>query len=224
MRLLKQLFSSIVLLNRRTSSMALSNSKIPTYIIAVGSRNPVKINSSLTGVKKALIPVAGDDVDVTAQGFDVSSGVSDQPMGDAETKLGAVNRAKGAYEAFIAENEGVKPNFSVGLEGGIINDEEEEIMICSAWMAVFDGESIGTARTCSFPLPPKIRELVLGGMELGDADDKVFGSSNSKQKGGTVGHLTRGVIDRAEYYEPAVVLAMVPLLWKDDLWEVGCEA
>ena len=50
-------------------------------------------------------------------------------------------------------------------------------------------------------------------MELGNADDKVFSTVNSKQKGGTVGKLTRGVIDRAQYYESAVILAMIPFIW-----------
>ena len=63
-------------------------------------------------------------------------------------------------------------------------------------------------------------QLVRDGMELGDADDEVMGTVGAKQGAGTVGALTRGVIDRSEYYEPAVVLAMVPLLWKGKLYEV----
>jgi non-canonical (house-cleaning) NTP pyrophosphatase len=72
-------------------------------------------------------------------------------------------------------------------------------------------------------------------MELGDADDVIFKRSNSKQGDGVVGILTGGLIDRtgvapiyerwrrdppaalsallcAEYYVPAVVLALVPFL------------
>jgi len=179
--------------------------------IAIGSKNPVKVNSSISGVTKALQPLC-PDIQVQGTGFNVSSDVSDQPMSEIETRTGACNRARNAWNAYTAEV-GNPPDYAVGLEGGIINDETE--MICSAWMAVYDGSTMGSARTCSFPLPQTIRQLVLGGMELGDADDKVFGSVNSKQAGGTVGHLSRGVIDRTAYYEPAVVLAMVPLLWPD---------
>jgi len=74
---------------------------------------------------------------------------------------------------------------------------------------------MGCARTSAFALPPAICALVAAGMELGDADDKVFGSSNAKQAGGTVGHLTLGVIDRTLYYEQAVVLAFIPFHWPD---------
>ena len=181
---------------------------------AVGSKNPVKCKSSEEGLKKALKPMFSD-IDVIATGYDVSSGVPDQPIGDEETKRGAINRAKAAWTAYEAEI-GTPPDYSIGLEGGIIVEGEE--MICSAYMAVCNSpERVGTARTCSFALPPAIVEKVKGGMELGDADDAVFGSTNSKQKGGTVGHLTRGAIDRSNYYTDAVVLACVPLLWPD-LW------
>lgn len=74
---------------------------VRNIIIAVGSKNPVKFNSSISGATKALQTVA-----VTGEGFNVASGVPDQPMGDDETKLGAVNRAKNAYDEFAKVNNG----------------------------------------------------------------------------------------------------------------------
>ena len=57
---------------------------------------------------------------------------------------------------------------------------EDDEMICSpTWPLTPDGV-IGTAH-CSFPLPTAIKEKVQSGMEQ-DADDAVFGSTNSKQK------------------------------------------
>jgi len=64
-------------------------------------------------------------------------------------------------------------------------------------------------------LPPQVTKYVREGMELGQADDIVFGSSNNKQKGGAVGHLTNGVIGRSEYYKHAVILAFVPFQWPE---------
>ena len=48
-------------------------------------------------------------------------GVSDQPFGDAETRLGAKKRAEAAYDAACADSEDVDehPDFAVGLEGGL---------------------------------------------------------------------------------------------------------
>lgn len=49
-------------------------------------------------------------------------------------------------------------------------------------------------------------------MELGEADDLVFKQTNSKQGRGTVGTLTRDVIQRTEYYKPAVIFALIPFI------------
>lgn len=49
-------------------------------------------------------------------------------------------------------------------------------------------------------------------MELGQADDIVFGQINSKQKQGTVGALTKNEIDRSEYYRHAVILVLSPFV------------
>ena len=50
------------------------------------------------------------------------------------------------------------------------------------------------------------------GLELGDADDKIFSRVNSKQGAGTVGILTNMIIDRAQYYRHALAFALVPFM------------
>jgi non-canonical (house-cleaning) NTP pyrophosphatase len=77
-------------------------------------------------------------------------------------------------------------------------------------VVVLSGDKIGKARTGAFFLPPAVARLVNEGIELGEADDMVFGRTNSKQKNGAVGLLTGDVIDRRLYYEQAVVLALIP--------------
>jgi non-canonical (house-cleaning) NTP pyrophosphatase len=58
-------------------------------------------------------------------------------------------------------------------------------------------------------------ELIDQGMELGEADDVVFGRNNSKQKNGAVGILTGDVVTRTSYYVEAVCLALIPFRnWK----------
>ena len=179
--------------------------------IVVGSKNPVKINAAKVGIAKAF-QVQVDDINVI--GYNSPSNVPDQPIGDDQTKLGAINRAKASYESYVNENSGLKPKYAVGLEGGIQVDNNDD-MECFAWMVIFDGSKLGSARTCSFVLPKAISSLVVNGMELGDADDAVFKVKNNKQKGGTVGHLTKGVIDRTLYYEQAIILASIPFLHED---------
>jgi len=70
----------------------------------------------------------------------------------------------------------------------------------------------GCSRTASFMMPPEVSKLVRGGMELGDADDKVFSRTGSKTKDGAVGILSRGLIDRTTYYEHPMVLALIPFM------------
>ena len=148
--------------------------------------------------------------------FEPYTGVPDQPFGDAETRLGAMNRAKAAHEAACSEIEDKKghPDFSVGLEGGLEKQPHPQAdeLWCNAWVAVFSAEeSWGFAKSGSFLLPPALFDLVINeGMELGDADDIVFKRVNSKHGQGTVGKLTDGQIDRESFYVHALKLALIP--------------
>ncbi|KAL7575758.1 hypothetical protein ACA910_003088 [Epithemia clementina (nom. ined.)] len=113
------------------------------------------------------------------------------------------------------------------------DDNEQKQLFCMAWMAVYGKRQASTvdllasddtakyfgdkkpyyglAKSASFPLPPELCKLVLeDGMELGEADDQLFQRKNSKQGSGSVGFLTDGIIDRAAYYEHAIILALEP--------------
>ena len=194
--------------------MKMASEKQPLQI-SVGSTNPVKIKAAIAGITKVF---GEEEYIITAHGFSVSSGVSDQPMGDIETKKGSKNRAIHSAEKF-KEQFGSYPAFAVGMEGGCViipSDEvnENEEMITIAYMCVYDPvrNKFGFGRAGSYTLPQKIMELVKGGMELGYADDQVFGKTNSKQDMGSVGLLTSGLINRFEYYDHAMVLAMIPFM------------
>ena len=165
--------------------------------VIVASTNPVKIQSALFGFQR-MFP--GEVFHV--EGVSAESGVSAQPVGDTETLQGAQSRAGHAREL------APKGDFWVGIEGGVVEDENR--LAAFAWVVVLSRSQSGRSRTGMFYLPQEIADLVRGGMELGHADDVVFGRSNSKQQDGSVGLLTGGVIDRTLYYEHAVVLALIP--------------
>jgi len=84
-------------------------------------------------------------------------------------------------------------------------------MFAFAWIVVQTSEQSSAVRTATFPLPPRVCELIRGGMELGHANDVVFKRDNSKQKEGAIGTLTGGLIDRRKLYEHAAIMALVPL-------------
>lgn len=166
--------------------------------IIVASTNPVKINSTEVGFTK-MFP--GETFVIS--GVPAASEVPNQPMSDEETVKGATNRANNVSRL---EPEA---DYWVGIEGGLqlIDDE----LSAFAWVVVKsrDGK-IGKGRTGSFFLPLKVAELIKQGKELGEADDIVFGTNNSKQANGAVGILTGDVLTRTTFYEPAVILALIP--------------
>ncbi|MEO8334365.1 MAG: inosine/xanthosine triphosphatase [bacterium] len=169
--------------------------------IAVGSKNPVKIGAA-RAVFARLAPEASVD------GVAVPSGVSDQPWGDDETIRGAVARAHAARAALDAD-------WGVGIEGGVIDDGGTRVRTC-AWAAIVgrDGRE-GVGGSLSLELPPRVAELVRGGMELGHAMDAVTGQQNVKHGLGAVGILTAGIVTRQGAYETLVAYALVPFLDAD---------
>jgi len=212
--------------------------------IAVGTKNPCKI-SAVRACFSEYFPPSTHEIIIVPK--DVPSGVRDQPFGDEETKLGAMNRARAAYESGDFE-------FGVGLEGGIeiiqrsgvgssptSTSSDQEDLWCMAFMCVIgstsepctsgrhpestfqpslleeqEKELRGIAKTAAFPLPRKISHLVIHEkMELGHADDQVFGRVNSKEGDGTVGMLTNGFISRTEYYDHTLKLALIPFVWPE---------
>jgi len=79
----------------------------------------------------------------------------------------------------------------------------------------FPRTKTGKARTASFFLPKKISELIDQGIELGEADDIVFGLKDSKKNNGAVGILTKNITDRTNYYSEAIILALIPVINED---------
>ena len=208
--------------------------------VAVGSKNPVKVNAVKMAFQAHLDklgPFSSSEAErircsLSVTGYSVPSNVPDQPRGDYETRQGAINRALASWDAHAAAHGGEPPRFAVGLEGGVGDDTQSQMhpdveglpdvaVQCFAWMVILSKDAAGgtniwgAARTASFPLPEKIVQLMNEGMELGDADDAVFNDTNSKQKGGTVGKLTHGAIDRTAYYVHALHMALIPFLHDD---------
>lgn len=130
-------------------------------------------------------------------------------FGNDETSRGASTRAAGA-KALMPDCD-----YWCGIEGGVANDKIG--LACFAWVAIEgrgDGE-LGMGKSSLFYLPPKIKQLIDDGMELGDASDVLWGTHGSKQQGGSVGLLTKGALSRRQYCEQAVICALIPLVNRD---------
>ena len=168
--------------------------------VIVASWNPVKVGAAREAFE-CLFP----ESEIEVMSVDADSGVSDQPESDAETRQGARNRAMRASDA------APEADFWVGLEGGV--EVFDDQLLAFAWMAVKgrDG-NISEARSATLPLPPAVREFMDLGMELGEANDRVFATVNSKQGGGAYGLLTEGRYTRESIYTQTLIIALTPFV------------
>lgn len=208
--------------------------------IFVGSTNPVKLN--------AVIAASSEQwPEVKVLGFEVASGVSDQPWGDEETKLGAENRARAALAA------GMKTTFDttsrsrtsatsnasdqsaqllkksdppvtmsdeiigIGMEGGVFEEKDGELWN-TVWTCVVDPSGKAVfANGERFHLPESLSRLIRAGKEMGPAMDELIGTTNIKHQGGMIGAITLNFIDRTEMYTGLAKLAVG--LWFGRDWE-----
>jgi len=170
--------------------------------IIVGSQNPVKLEA-VSVAFASFFPELSFEVEPVS----VPSGVSVQPLSDAETLLGASNRATAARD--------LEPDadFWVGIEGGLHpSPGEVNAYLSFSWVVVMGMNQVGRGRSASYELPRTICDLIRQGMELGDADDLIFGVSGSKRESGGVGLLTNGRVTRSQFYSEAVKLALIPFV------------
>ena len=165
--------------------------------VAVASANPVKVKA----VQEAF-EVMFPQGRFVVEGVAVISSVRAQPWSDGETLLGAFSRVEALQQQCPAAD------VFVGIEGGV---EEVGGQVASfGWVVVQLAIHRSKAKTGTFFLPRAVATLLKQGYELGDADDVVFGTANSKQGLGAIGLLTGGVLTRTTLYRDAVIAALVP--------------
>lgn len=183
--------------------------------IFVGSHNPVKINS-VVGAASETWP------SVIVEGFDVPSGIAEQPIGDNVTKQGAINRAKAVLfeglqkfevDGFEFDEDKV---LGVGLEGGVFEDDEGQ-MWSTVWAVVIDkNDFMEFANGARFKIPDVVADRIRNGEEMGPIIVKVVGESDVKRKQGMIGITTKGFVDRTEEYQGIAKLALG--LWHGRDW------
>lgn len=172
--------------------------------VIVASTNPVKISATQHALK-AMFP----HQEFTVEGHNPGIDLPAQPMSDGETKRCAIARVK----ALAAKDKDA--DMWVAIEGGvdITNDDvtKPHQMDTFAWVVVQDkNHRWGEARTATCPVPQTVTDLIQSGMEMGHANDHVFGLQNSKHDQGMTGIATHGLIDRTSYYHQALIFALVP--------------
>lgn len=176
--------------------------------ITIGSTSPVKV-----GAARAVLSQLYTGLELASQA--VPSGVPAQPQGHAETRAGALNRARGALRAGQGD-------LGIGFEGGVV-ETEHGWMTC-AWCAVVDRAGrIGLGGGVSAMLPPAVASAVAAGGELGPAMDALTGAHDTKNGPGAVGILTGGLTDRQQAYEQILRLALAPFR-RPDLYPLPADS
>lgn len=170
--------------------------------VIIASTNPVKIKVA----EKAFADVFPNEkfefVSVKSE-----SGVPEQPMNE-ETLQGARNRLS------FVRNKHPQADYWISQEGGLFTKDKR--LFCRAWIVICDKDGfIGEASTSNFYLPPKVKEYIEQGMDLGKANDTFFAAVNSAQGIGAIGHLTDGLVDRVEYYVQPAIIALSEVKHKD---------
>lgn len=181
--------------------------------IFVGSKNPVKINAVIN---------AGSETwpDLEVEGFEVPSGIAEQPMSDDETRKGASNRAKAALaEGIKAHSDQKYPHdqvLGIGMEGGVFELNPGELW-STVWVSVID-QNGNLHESCGarFKVPTIVAKKILAGEEMGPIVAQVAKTPDVRSKQGMIGVITNNFVDRTESY---VIIAKLALgLWYGRHW------
>ncbi|AEB11389.1 DUF84 family protein [Marinithermus hydrothermalis] len=156
--------------------------------IALGSTNPTK-RQALEQTLERL----GLEAEIIA--FAAPSGVRAQPMSEAETRAGAYNRARAAWEKSAA-------SLAVGLEGGVD--------LASGWLTMYaaatDGQRVALGRGPGLALPEEALEALRQGQTLGAFLERRYGPAARRM--GAIGWYTQGRLARAEALAQAALIAL----------------
>ncbi|MET0785975.1 MAG: DUF84 family protein [Paenisporosarcina sp.] len=125
--------------------------------------------------------------------FKANSLVSEQPLSDEETLLGAKNRALHVLELSDVQ-------LAFGLEGGV-KEMNGQMYICN-WgaLALRDG-TVFIAGGAQIPLPEEVAKSIREGLELGPTMEVYTQRVGISHSEGAVGIFTEGLVNRQEMFE-----------------------
>ncbi|WP_342505472.1 DUF84 family protein [Sporosarcina sp. FSL K6-2383] len=157
----------------------------------IGSTN----NAKVTAARRVILSYFPKAI---VYEIDAKSGVSDQPFGDEETRIGAINRALRAI--------GMKEKtIGIGLEGGV-RMLEGQMYLCNWGALVLPDGTKFTAGGAQIPLPQEVAEELITGKELGPVIDAYFKANGIRHKEGAIGMFTAQTVNRDGLFEHIVQL------------------
>ena len=165
--------------------------------VLIGSKNPAKVRA-ISEAFLAHFP------DATFQGLSVSSGVSDQPIGDHETLSGARNRAKSLVKQGGAD-------YYIGNEAGL-TQKDGMWLVFGVTVILDNQENEGVGFTAHYPLANSIAQQILAGEEMHKVAIRESGIDKIHEDGGILGYFTNRHYTREKLIDGSVHAALIPFL------------
>lgn len=168
--------------------------------VKVGSLNPVKINAV-----KNIFSLFFKKLEVKG----VKSGLKldKEPLG-YETVQGAISRAKAALK---------DADYGVGIEAGLFWNAQTKNYFDVQYCAIIDKTGrVTLGHGPGFIYPQKIIALVKSGKTVGKAMERLYGFKDIGRKTGAISYFSKGVLDRTELTEQAILMALIPRLRRED--------
>jgi inosine/xanthosine triphosphatase len=149
---------------------------------------------SLNKVKLAAVKEVLQDFEVI--GMDVDSKVGAQPLSDAQTILGAKNRA------LMLPEDGLR----IGLEAGV--QFHDDVLFLVNWGVLIDQERhFYYAGGTRIPLPDFVRvKLIDEGQELAAVMEDYLQVNDVRSKEGAIGYFTNSLVKRKDIFVHIVKL------------------
>lgn len=171
----------------------------PHLTIAIGSQNKAKNLAVQTAFEKAF-----PNMTIETHGFNVESGIADQPTTDEESIKGAENRAHGALAKLATAR------FGVGLEGNTVTIAGR--MYLHGWVAVVErgNPESGIGHSSGLELPQYLKQGIEAGHELGPLLQEMLQDEDNeiRHTQGTNGVLSGGLYTREQEFIDATMVAL----------------
>jgi inosine/xanthosine triphosphatase len=162
-------------------------------LVSIGSLNKIKIE----GVREAFEEFYNN---ISIKAVDIQ--YMNQPLSLEDTVKGAIYRARKAKD---------DADYGVGVESGLINILDYHLVIHVAAI-INDNLTIGFSP--AFQLPKAVERLVLKGIELDKAVERLYNIRDIGEKRGIIEILSKKRIDRKVLIIDAVKMALVKIINK----------
>ncbi len=186
--------------------------------VMLGTLNDAKIRGVRTACADVREMLQTPDLSQPATWTcDVETGVSDHPLGFAETIQGAQNRAQAAYDRLVAKDGQTQTErvaMGIGVESGFIDMAPATFTLYNFDVcALFDGQHYYLGISPGFEYPTRlVRNIFLHRQPFQEARQYISPTTDIERTSGIVGEIAGGYIDRPEMTRLCTRLAFIRYL------------